>query len=38
VATITLEGRRARKKLEKTVGDAQSDRHSLDTVFERRLA
>jgi len=38
VATITLEGRRARMKLEKTVGDAQSDRRSLDTVFERRLA
>ena len=38
VATITLEGRRARMKLEKTVGDPQSDRRSLETVFERRLA
>jgi hypothetical protein len=38
VATITLQGRRARMKLEKTVGDPQSDRRSLETVFERRLA
>jgi hypothetical protein len=38
VATITLEDRRARMKLEKTVGDPQSDRRSLETVFERRLA
>jgi hypothetical protein len=38
VATITLEGHRARMKLEKTVGDAQSDRRNLETVFERRLA
>jgi PhoD-like phosphatase len=37
VATITLEGRRARMKLEKTVADAQSDRRSLETVFERPL-
>jgi hypothetical protein len=38
VATITLEGRQARMKLEKTVGDPQSDHRSLETVFERRLA
>jgi hypothetical protein len=38
VATITLEDRRAELKLEKTVGDPQSDRRSLETVFERRLA
>jgi hypothetical protein len=38
VATITLEGRRARLKLEKTAGDPQSDRRSLETVFERQLA
>jgi PhoD-like phosphatase len=38
VATITLQGRRAWMKLEKTVGDPQSDRRSLETVFERRLA
>jgi hypothetical protein len=37
VATITLEGRQARMKLEKTVGDPQSDRRNLETVFERRL-
>jgi hypothetical protein len=38
VATITLEDRRARMKLEKTLGDPRSDRRSLETVFERRLA
>ena len=38
VATIAVEGRQARIKLETTVGDPQSDRRSLETVFERRLA
>lgn len=38
VATITLDDRRAELKLEKTVGDPQSDRRSLETVFERLLA
>ena len=38
VATITLDGRAARMKLEKTVGDPDTDRRSLQTVFERRLA
>jgi PhoD-like phosphatase len=38
VATIRLDGRRAGMKLEKTVGDPQSDRRGLETVFERRLA
>jgi hypothetical protein len=38
VATITLDGRAARMKLEKTVGDPHSDRRSLQTVFERPLA
>jgi hypothetical protein len=37
VATLTLEGREARMKLEKTVADPQSDRRNLETVFERRL-
>jgi hypothetical protein len=37
-ATITLDGRTAWLKLEKTVGDPQSDERSLETVFERRLA
>jgi hypothetical protein len=38
VATITLAGRAARMKLEKTVGDPHSDRRSLETVFDRPLA
>jgi PhoD-like phosphatase len=38
VATIELDGRRAGMKLEKTVGEPDSDRRSLETVFERRLA
>jgi hypothetical protein len=38
VATITLDERRAQMKVEKTVGDPQSDSRSLETVFERRLA
>jgi len=37
VATIMLEGREARMMLEKTTGDPQSDRRSLETVFARRL-
>jgi hypothetical protein len=38
VATITLAGRAASMKLEKTVGDPHSDRRSLETVFDRPLA
>ncbi len=38
VATIETAGRRASMKLEKTVGDPRTDRRSLETVFERRLA
>jgi hypothetical protein len=38
VATIELDGRRARLKLEKTVGDPSSDERRLETVVERRLA
>jgi PhoD-like phosphatase len=38
VATITLDGRRGELRLEKTVGDPDSDRRGLETVFERRLA
>jgi len=38
VATIELHGRRAGMTLEKTVGEPDSDRRSLETVFERRLA
>lgn len=38
VATLTLDGRTASLKLEKTIGDPQSDERSLETVFERRLA
>jgi hypothetical protein len=38
VATIQTAGRRASMKLEKTIGDPHTDRRSLETVFERRLA
>jgi PhoD-like phosphatase len=38
VATITLEGRSASMRLEKTVGEPDSDRRKLELVFERRLA
>jgi hypothetical protein len=38
VATIMLEGRAARMRLEKTVGDPHSDERNLETVFERSLA
>jgi hypothetical protein len=37
VATITLDDRRARMKLEKTIADAESDERRLETVFDRRL-
>jgi hypothetical protein len=37
VATIQADGRRASMKLEKTVGDPNTDRRTLETVFERRL-
>ena len=35
VATITLDGRDATMRLEKTVGDPESDERSLERVFER---
>jgi hypothetical protein len=38
VATIEIDARRARLKLEKTVGRPQSDERTLETVFERQLA
>jgi hypothetical protein len=38
VATIEIDARRARMKLEKTVADPQSDERTLETVFERQLA
>jgi hypothetical protein len=38
LATIELAGRRAQMKLEKTVGDPESDERVLETVFERRLS
>ncbi len=38
VATIEIVGRRARIKLEKTIGEPHADQRSLETVFERRLA
>ena len=38
VATLSLNGRSASLKLEKTEGDPESDARSLETVFERRLA
>jgi len=38
VATVTLDGRSARMKLEKTVGEPHADRRALETVFERHLA
>jgi hypothetical protein len=38
VGTIQTAGRRASMKLEKTIGDPHTDRRSLETVFERRLA
>jgi alkanesulfonate monooxygenase SsuD/methylene tetrahydromethanopterin reductase-like flavin-dependent oxidoreductase (luciferase family) len=38
LATIELDGRRARMKLEKTRGEPNSDERRLETVFERALA
>jgi hypothetical protein len=38
VATIEIDARRARMKLEKTVARPQSDERILETVFERQLA
>jgi hypothetical protein len=38
VATVTTEGLHATVKLEKTVGDPNSDERSLETVFERAIA
>jgi hypothetical protein len=38
VATLLLDGRRAEIKLERTVGDPESDDRELHTSFERRLA
>jgi hypothetical protein len=37
VATVTLDGREASMRLEKTVGDPESDRRELELVFEQRL-
>jgi hypothetical protein len=37
VATLTLRGRAASLRLEKTVGDPESDRRELELVFERSL-
>jgi PhoD-like phosphatase len=37
VATLTLRGRDASLRLEKTVGDPESDRRELELVFERSL-
>jgi hypothetical protein len=38
VATLTIEGRRAQLKLERTVGDPETDRRELHTSFERAIA
>jgi hypothetical protein len=38
VATLTIEGREATMKLERTVGDPDTDHRELHTSFERRLA
>jgi hypothetical protein len=38
VATLTIEGRRAQLKLERTVGDPETDRRELHTSFERSIA
>jgi hypothetical protein len=38
VATLTLDGREASIKLERTVGDPEEDVRELHTSFERRLA
>ena len=38
VATMTIDGRAATIKLERTVGDPESDRRELHTSFERAIA
>jgi PhoD-like phosphatase len=38
VATLTIDGRRAQLKLERTVGDPETDRRELHTSFERSVA
>jgi hypothetical protein len=38
VATLTLNGRSASVRLEKTVGDPESDERSLELVFDHKLA
>lgn len=38
VATLVLDGRRAQLKLERTVGDPESDRRELHTSFERSIS
>jgi hypothetical protein len=38
VATLVLDGRRAALKLERTVGDPETDHRELHTSFERQLA
>jgi len=38
VATMTIDGRAAAIKLERTVGDPESDRRELHTSFERTIA
>jgi hypothetical protein len=37
VATLTLDGRRASLKLERTIGDPRLDKRQLVTSFDRRL-
>jgi hypothetical protein len=38
VATVTLDGHSASMRLEKTVGDPDSDRRELELVYEQRMA
>jgi PhoD-like phosphatase len=38
VATLTIEGRRAELKLERTTGDPETDHRELQTSFERSIA
>ena len=38
VATIAIDGRRADVRLERTIGDPESDERELEPSFERRLA
>ena len=37
VATLTLDGRSAAMKLERTIGDPETDERELHTSFERSL-